>query len=221
MASKVYTKKGDGGYTSVMGTREKLPKSHPRLEAIGTVDELNTHVGLLRSYAKELDRKNLSILSKPLGYRNSSNEHKHVDMGEVCGSTLERIQNTLFEIGGELAMVKENPHENNQDTFNSYEEEINQLESAMDSMSECLAPLKNFILPGGPVIVCQAHVARVVTRRAERDINKICFESNSQEDIINPSTIQYINRLSDYFFVLARMLCHRLNTSETIWKSKK
>jgi cob(I)alamin adenosyltransferase len=193
MASKIYTKKGDAGYTSVMGTRDKYPKSHPRLDAVGTVDELNSHVGLLRSYVSSevsLDRE-INII--------------------------EQIQNTLFEIGSELAMIEYDPEAK----FNSYDDEIKQLESEMDIMSKNLTPLKNFILPAGPPIVCQAHIARVVTRRAERSVNKVMLNAKKYGEIINPDLIRYINRLSDYFFVLARFLSHHLNIPETIWKSKK
>ena len=184
MAAKVYTKKGDKGFTSIMGTSERLLKSHRRIEAIGTVDELNSYVGVLRSLQA----------SRPLP--------------DKVLETLVRIQNNLFNIGASLAVVS---HEKSDINLNVIE-----LENEMDDMSKHLKPLKNFILPAGSQSICFCHVARTVTRRAERKITKLAIS-----EIVDPAIPGYMNRLSDYFFVLARYLAVILDEEEVIWLPNK
>ena len=176
MASKVYTKKGDKGCTMVMGCQDRLPKCNPRIEAIGGLDELNSYVGLIRSY-------------------------------KVVGNDviLEQIQNDLFIIGARLADTRE-------DIVMTISTDI--LESSMDIMSKSIPPLKNFILPAGPRDVCYCHIARTTCRRAERTIVKL---ARSEEGAVDPVILGYINRLSDYFFVLSRFLSHAKGIPETIW----
>jgi cob(I)alamin adenosyltransferase len=179
MAQKIYTRKGDEGYTSIMGTRTRYLKSDPRIEAIGTIDELNSYIGLIRSF----------------------NVADH-DM------VLKWVQNDLFNIGANLANFNYDP---NRDHI-SYQIDVNGLEQKMDAMSKELKPLTNFILPGGNQLISFCHVARTVCRRAERSLVEV--------ENIDRSILSYINRLSDYFFVLARKLAQENNIEEVIWTSK-
>ncbi len=183
MANKVYTKTGDGGLTSLLGGT-KVPKNDWRIEAYGTVDELNSFIGLL-------------------GDKLHSNEHSsHFSFLE-----LEKIQNNLFKIGSVLSydmtanLKIELP--------NVTELDVTDLEEWMDSMELRLKPLKNFIIPGGHEAVSLAHICRTVSRRAER---------NTVQAIQYPIIMKYINRLSDYFFVLSRYIASVVGVEEKIWK---
>ena len=203
MASKVYTKKGDKGYTSVMGTRTKLPKNNNRIKAIGSVDELNSFVGLVRaSIDNYVDNYHQNVLER-------IKKHNEV---------LSQIQNNLFDIGAKLADVTPtvsgglSPDSNDPLTVG-----LEELETSMDEMSRLLEPLKNFILPAGNLPISYCHVARTVCRRAERKIVSL----NNEFDNIDNNILKYINRLSDYFFVLARMLCQDMGIQEVIWISQK
>ena len=179
MASKVYTKKGDKGKTSIIGTRERFPKCHLILQAVGAIDELNAHIGMVRSYDIGL--------------------HKLV---------LEQIQDDLFVIGAELANAREE----------KCDVDVEFLEHTMDQMSTQIEPLRNFILPAGNQAICHCHIARTVCRRAERIIVELeVFHASHPVD----STIfSYVNRLSDYLFILSRKLGQEMNIPETIWKKK-
>ena len=177
MASKVYTKKGDKGYTLVMGTRTRFPKYHPRINAIGTVGELNSNVGMIRSY--------------------------NVGNHDII---LKQIQNDLFNIGAGLADTRKE---------HNISIEIDILEASMDTMSKSLAPLKDFILPTGNQPICFCHIARTVCRRAERAIVEL---SETEDGLVDPTILSYINRLSDYFFVLARKLSQEMGIIETHWE---
>lgn len=179
---KIYTKKGDSGETSLLGGL-RVPKHHIRIEAYGTIDELNSFLGLLRDQAQVEIKNQLELIS---------------------------IQETLFTIGSHLAM------EPGKTKFKLPEigiSEVEKLEQSIDFMNETLPEMKNFILPGGHPAVSIAHVARCVCRRAERLI-VLLGEQSEVEDIVKV----YINRLSDYLFVLARKLGHDLNIQETPWK---
>lgn len=177
---KVYTKKGDKGLTSLIGGA-RVPKSHVRIEAYGTIDELNSFVGLTRDYTKDPYQRDL----------------------------LYKVQNTLFVIGSNLASTEDAKME----IPNLEELEIMELEKAIDLMEEELEPLKNFILPGGHAAVSHAHVARCVCRRAER----LAVQLSTHVDV-DPSIIPYLNRLSDYLFVLSRFLAKENRVEEVIWK---
>ena len=177
MASKVYTKKGDKGNTSVMGTILRVPKCHSRIEALGSIDELNSYVGMVRSF----------------------------DFSDDVETVLEIIQNDLFTIGARLADVRNDNNKINID--------VTILENSMDIMSKSLEPLRNFILPTGSQTICYCHLSRTVCRRAERNLVKL-----SETDDVDAYILGYINRLSDYFFVLARYLGSEYNIPETIWK---
>lgn len=177
---KVYTKTGDKGQTSLIGG-VRVAKNHSRIDAYGTIDELNSFIGLVRDYTRDTAQNDL----------------------------LYKIQNTLFVIGSNLASVPEAKME----IPNLQDQEITELETAIDNMEEHLEPLKNFILPGGHPAVSHAHVARCVCRRAER----LCVSVSELEDI-DASIIPYLNRLSDYLFVLGRFLAKEREVAEVIWK---
>lgn len=183
MAKKIYTKTGDAGLTSLLGGT-KVPKNDWRIEAYGTVDELNSFIGLL---------------SDKLRNSGSSFSFSFLE--------LEKIQNNLFKIGSVLSydMTADLKIE----LPNVTESDVKDLENWMDSMELTLEPLKNFIIPGGHEAVSLAHVCRTVSRRAER---------NTVQAIQYPIIMKYINRLSDYFFMLSRYIASELNVEEKIWK---
>lgn len=185
MATKIYTKTGDAGKTSLIGGT-KVFKSDLRIEAYGTVDELNSHIGLVSDFCN--DNKSKSILKE--------------------------IQDRLFTIGSELACDPEkNIHMPIPDL---HESDIKLLEDEMDAMDEQLPVMKKFILPGGLPAVSFAHVARCVCRRAER----CCVRLKENGGEVNPLVIKYINRLSDYLFMLARFIGMKNNASEIIWNAR-
>jgi cob(I)alamin adenosyltransferase len=182
---KIYTKTGDKGTTSLIGGT-KVSKSHLRIEAYGTVDELNSYIGL----CKDLLTDNQSKL------------------------ILQEVQDRLFTIGSSLACdpVKE-PKMRIPDLK---EEDVTLLEKEMDKMNETMPAMKNFILPGGHVTVSHLHITRCVCRRAER----CCVRLEIERHEVEPIVIKYINRLSDYLFVLARFTAHQLNAPEIPWKPR-
>lgn len=179
---KIYTKKGDLGQTSLFGGT-RLSKHHLRIESYGTIDELNSHVGLLRDNLVNQGLRDL----------------------------LKRIQDTLFVIGGILASAPGKKP----DYLNISQEDISILEEAIDEMEKTLPALKNFILPGGHPVVSQCHVARCVCRRAERRVVGL-----SQEEEVDELLIKYLNRFSDYLFVLSRKIGQNLGVQEVEWKSR-
>jgi cob(I)alamin adenosyltransferase len=185
MALKIYTKTGDLGKTSLIGGT-KVSKSHLRIESYGTVDELNSYIGLV---ADQL-----------------TDEHSKV--------ILKEIQDRLFTIGSSLACDPEKePLMKIPDLKKS---DVVLLEKEIDTMNEVLAPMKFFILPGGHPTISTAHISRCVCRRAER----ICVDMQEQELFVEPLVIKYLNRLSDYLFVLARYAGHLLNVPEVAWKPR-
>lgn len=179
---KIYTKKGDLGQTSLFGGT-KLPKSHIRINTYGTVDELNSWLGLIRDQIED----------------NSIRAELH------------EIQNRLFDVGSSLA----SDPDKNPISSNITEGDITKLENSMDKMTEQLQPLKNFILPGGHPLISNTHIARTVCRRAERMVVDLSLSSE-----VEPLIIKYLNRLSDYLFVLCRILSKQLEVEEVIWKAK-
>jgi cob(I)alamin adenosyltransferase len=182
MAFKIYTKTGDQGETSLFGGK-RLSKSNLRIEAYGTVDELNSFIGLVRDSITNAE------LREELRY----------------------TQNLLFTMGSQLAT--EPGKDLNIPSI--ADNEVERLEEAIDRMEQELPPLKNFILPGGHTTVSFCHVARTVCRRAERLIVAL-----NQEEEVPDVLMQYLNRLSDYFFVLARKLGKDLGAEEVVWKSR-
>lgn len=185
MATKIYTKTGDEGKTSLIGGT-KVSKSHIRIDSYGTVDELNSFVGLLSDQLND--------------------EHMKV--------VLKEIQDRLFTIGSSLACdPNKAPLMKIPDLT---EDDIIFLEQEMDLMNVVLPLMKNFILPGGHIAVSSAHVARCVCRRAER----ICVEMAGQGLFVDALVIKFLNRLSDYLFVLARYIGHLLKVEEIVWKAR-
>lgn len=167
--SIVYTKTGDKGTTALVGGT-RVPKTHIRLEAYGTVDELNSFVGLLREQIKD------SIILDHLAF----------------------IQHKLFSVGGYLAAEEEYA-----DTIPSItEEDVLRLEQEMDRIDELIPRLNRFVLPGGSESSARAHICRAVCRRAERRIYDVSLQYP-----INDSILRFVNRLSDFFFMVARYEC--------------
>ena len=186
MAMKIYTKTGDTGKTSLIGGTRVL-KSNPRIEAYGTVDELNSFVGVVYDHIDDDDTK----------------------------SVLKEIQDRLFTIGSELAC---DPNKNIKMPIpDLHESDIALLEKEMDRMEAQLPVMKNFILPGGLPAVSFSHVARSVCRRAERRCIQLYDQEEGKVDAI---IIKYLNRLSDYFFMLARYIGMQNNAPEIIWKAR-
>ncbi len=180
MAFKIYTKTGDKGETALLGGT-RVPKSHIRIEAYGTVDELNSWIGNIKD-----------VLSQDF----------HAE--------LYQIQNYLFTLGSHLATSPEKDIKMSIPALN--EQEINFLEASIDKMEESLPPLKNFVLPGGDEAASKIHIARCVCRRGER----ICVALAYQEEL-DEQIIKYLNRLSDYLFVLSRYVLQQHNGTEVIW----
>jgi len=185
MAIKIYTKTGDKGKTSLIGGTKVL-KSHIRIEAYGTVDELNSFIGLLGDQF----------------------QHDHTTM------SLREIQDRLFTIGSSLACDPDK--EPLLKIPDLKEEDIQWLENEIDSMSTVLLPMKSFILPGGHISISTAHVVRCVCRRAERN----CVSMLEQELFVDSLIIKYLNRLSDYLFILGRFIAHELKIEEIMWKPR-
>lgn len=178
---KVYTKTGDAGTTSLFGG-ERVLKSHYRIDAYGTVDELNSYIGLLRDQPVNQNRQPILI----------------------------EIQNKLFTVGAILATE---PGNQKVKVPQLQHDDIVMLEKAIDAMDAQLPPIRNFVLPGGHQSVSFGHVARTVCRRAER----LVIGLDAQEKV-QPLVIQYMNRLSDYLFVLCRQMAADLKIVETPWK---
>ncbi len=185
MATKIYTKTGDKGKTSLIGGT-KVFKSDIRIETYGTVDELNSYIGLVTDYTPD--------------------EHQR--------SILKKVQDRLFVIGSSLACDPDK--ETGMHIPDLNEEDVLLLESEIDSMNERLPVMKHFILPGGHAAVSSTHIARCVCRRAER----LCVNMQQHELFIEPLIIKYLNRLSDYLFVLARFTAQELHVAEVIWKGR-
>ena len=184
---KIYTKTGDKGTTGLYGGT-RVPKYHLRIEAYGTVDELNSNIGLIR------DQK----------------------ISEHINTTLLRIQNELFTLGSMLATPEEKKTlKSGKERLNIpkiTDESVQFLENEIDLMNEDLPPMTHFILPGGHATVSYCHIARCVCRRAERISVQL-----SNEETINEQVLIYLNRLSDYLFVLARKLSIDNQSAEIPW----
>ena len=185
MSMKIYTKTGDTGKTSLIGGT-KILKCDLRIEAYGTVDELNSYIGVVSDHCNDEPSKNI----------------------------LKEIQDRLFTIGSELAC---DPNKTTKLHIpDLHESDIELLEKEMDKMDAELPPMKNFILPGGMPAVSFMHVARCVCRRAER-----CSVNLQEHDgAVAPLIIKYLNRLSDYLFMLSRYTLMKNNTPEMIWKPR-
>lgn len=181
---KIYTKTGDQGITSLLGGA-RVPKSDLRIDAYGTIDELNSYLGLLRD--QEVNQKRSDFLKE--------------------------IQDRLFTIGAELATVLGKENVKKPDL---HQEDVEVLEQELDIMDAHLPMLTSFILPGGHQSVSFCHLARTVCRRSER----IVVELASLEPV-SELVIQYLNRLSDYLFVLGRKMAQELDVEEVKWHPRK
>lgn len=180
---KIYTKTGDQGVTSLFGGK-RVSKAELRIETYGTVDELNSFLGLVRD--QEVNQKRQAVLVE--------------------------IQDRLFTIGSILATE---PGNEKLKIPSLREEDIQFLENEMDAMDESLPPMRFFVLPGGHQSVSFCHVARTVCRRVER----LTISLSTQEHV-DPLVIKYLNRLSDYLFVLARKMAAELGIEETPWRPR-
>ncbi len=187
--TRIYTRSGDRGLTALVGGA-RVPKESARLEAYGTIDELNSIVGIVRSYLPGYRRR----LGKDYGWYSES---------------LRRIQNELFDVGSELATP---PPAEYDGMHRMSAAEAKKLEEEMDRMQRELQPLKSFTLPGGGVLNAFLHQARTVCRRAER----VCW-SLTRVEPINEHLMVYVNRLSDHLFVQSRWVARRLKEPEFLW----
>lgn len=186
---KIYTKTGDKGQTGLIGGR-RVSKADLRLDAYGTVDELNSWIGLVRDQPVNSERREL----------------------------LKEVQDRLFTIGAELATDPQKAPKQVMPAI--VPADVTLLETNMDSMDEELPELRAFVLPGGHQSVSFCHVARTVCRRAERLIIALNDTSLQSAAAVDPLIIQYINRLSDYLFVLSRLMAQDLNVDEIEWKPR-
>lgn len=183
---KVYTKTGDEGMTSLVGG-QRVPKTHLRLEAYGTIDELNSHIGLLMSFCQSLPQTEDIMLQ------------------------LDEVQHQLFVVGSNLATDTENRELRKYSIVE--ESAATTLEQQIDDLQVQLPHVPLFIMPTGCVAASQAHVCRTVCRRAER-----CILRLHQKTPVDETVRQYVNRLSDYLFVLARYLNVISQTPEKSWR---
>ncbi|QMW05038.1 cob(I)yrinic acid a,c-diamide adenosyltransferase [Spirosoma foliorum] len=181
---KIYTKTGDKGQTALIGGR-RISKADLRIDAYGTVDELNSWIGLVRDQPVNESQKGL----------------------------LKEIQDRLFTVGAELATDPEKAPKRAIPVI--IPDDVLLLEQAMDAMDTELPELRAFVLPGGHQSVSFCHLARTVCRRAERLVIALTEESPVDELVI-----QYLNRLSDYLFVLSRKMAQELNAEEVAWKPR-
>ena len=177
--SKIYTRTGDGGTTG-LGDGSRVPKDSARVEAYGTVDELNSVIGVL-----------LAVPGLPA----------------AVSACLTAVQHQLFDLGGELCIPGHRM---------ITAERVARLEQALDGFNEALPPLKEFILPGGGPAAAACHLARTVARRAERRVWTL-----AKAERVAPEVTQYLNRLSDLLFVLARVLARHERGAEVLWRHER
>lgn len=208
MAIRIYTKTGDKGTTSLIGGT-KVSKAHARIEAYGNVDELNSHIGLVGDL--------LAAGPGPAGPGAGAAGSRAGAAGSAAGAApplLREIQDRLFTVGSSLACDPEN--EPKLKIPDLHAADIQLLEHAMDQMTAVLPPMKGFVLPGGHPALSSLHIARCVCRRAERGV--VLLSENG--DFVEPLVLQYLNRLSDYLFVLALFTANQWGIPEVIWKPR-
>jgi cob(I)alamin adenosyltransferase len=187
--TRVYTRRGDRGETDLVGG-ERAAKDASRIEAYGTVDELNASLGVVRAFnAAELDR---------------------APACRELDTVLRRVQSELFDLGAELATP---PSAFQPGMFRVGAPEIEALEQIMDRCQGDLEPLRSFVLPGGGRVSALLHVARTVCRRAERDVLRLM-----RDEPVGEQPLAYLNRLSDLLFVLSRWIGHHLGEAEYLWQ---
>ena len=179
--TKIYTRTGDGGETG-LGDGSRIPKTHARVGAMGDIDELNAHLGIVSEQLKGTSVEELTPLTRFLDW----------------------LQHRIFDLGGEVSIPGfQLIHDNH----------IYRIEIELDQMNDELAPLENFIIPGGSILIAQCHVARSVCRRAERSLIKL-----GETDAVNPPGLRFLNRLSDFLFVLARYCALKTEQPEHLWQ---
>ena len=186
--TKVYTRGGDDGDTALVGGK-RIPKDDLRIEAYGTIDELNSTLGIVRVLNEE-------SLDSPARFQ--------------LDQTLKGLQNELFDLGSELATPADAHYEG---MFRVSESDVGRLEALIDGCQKDLEPLSSFILPGGGKIAAYLHLCRTVCRRAER----ITLTLGRSEEL-GPWPLRYLNRLSDLFFVLSRWVTKQTGESEFLWE---
>lgn len=186
MAFRIYTKTGDKGKTALLGGT-RVSKASLRIEAYGTVDELNSYLGWVADL--QSDEKVISLIRE--------------------------IQDRLFTVGSALACDPDK--EIKMSLPDLKEEDITVLESAIDTIDQEVPPMRSFILPGGSPAISVCHVARCVCRRAER----LCVALTEHDEPVGELVIPYLNRLSDYLFMLARFTAHATGVNEIAWKAKQ
>lgn len=191
--TRVYTRTGDGGETSLVGGR-RVAKDSPRIVAYGAVDELNAVVGLVRVFNEE---------------RLAAGGPDDTPLRWLDG-VLKKVQNQLFDLGSELATPEDGVYEG---MHRVGEAEVTALEKLMDQCQKDLKPLKSFVLPGGGRVGGFLHQARTVCRRAERRVLAL-----SRSETVSPWPLRYVNRLSDLLFVLSRWVGQRLGETEYLWE---
>ena len=185
--TRVYTRRGDRGDTDLVGG-ERVPKDGPRIDAYGTIDELNAALGLVRAL----------------------NAGSRVAASRQLETILRRLQNELFDLGGELATPASAFQPG---MFRTSADDVQRLENVLDRCQKSLAPLRSFVLPGGGRVSAALHVARTICRRAERDILRLM-----RHEDIGEYPLAYVNRLSDLLFVLSRWIGHHLGEPEFLWE---
>lgn len=188
--TKVYTRKGDTGDTDLVGGT-RVPKDGPRIDAYGTVDELNAALGVVRATNEEAFGRDHGL---------------SLELDVI----LRRLQNELFDLGGELATPKAGYMEG---MFRMSAAEVKALETTMDRCQKDLAPLHSFVLPGGGKLSALLHVARTVCRRAERDVLRLM-----RVEDVGEFPLAYLNRLSDLLFVLSRWVGVHRGETEYLWE---
>ena len=186
--SKIYTRTGDDGTTG-MADGSRVSKADLRFDAMGKIDLLNSQIGLLRGY-----------LTQDNHTQNSQNQPNHAQFD----AKLSRLQHQLFNLGGELAMPEYR---------GILAEYVTELENQIDEWNRHLPPLKDFILPAGTIVTSQMHIARCYCRDAER----LLVALNSRDANVSPLSLQFINRLSDWLFVLARVVARLDAGQEVLW----
>jgi cob(I)alamin adenosyltransferase len=191
--NRVYTRTGDKGSTHLVGGA-KVAKDSPRIEAFGTVDELNAILGLARTANEQ------ALAAGGDG----AEAHSELD------GILRGLQNELFDLGSELATPKGSEYPG---MLVLGDAEVKALEACIDRCQEDLKPLESFILPGGGPVAAFLHQARTVCRRAERRVLEL-----SRAEEIDPGALRYLNRLSDLLFVLSRWIALKSGTPEYLWE---
>jgi cob(I)alamin adenosyltransferase len=190
--NRVYTRQGDRGETALAGG-QRVPKDGPRIEAYGTVDELNSFVGAARATVNDLARGDARL--------------------EALAAMLLRVQHELFNLGSILATLPEDVHPRQARVTDA---EVAQLEAEMDRMNRELEPLRSFVLPGGSRLNADLHICRTVCRRAERACVAL-----ARVETVPPEAVRYLNRLGDALFVWSRWASHVTGAPETLWEPNR